>query len=79
MRRGEGGRLFEAGRLLTFSTFRMGVYSRWVLIRGWALIRINTVPRLAPQHIFESGAYEIIFGTGAALIREAALYRSFTV
>ena len=38
-----GGRLFEAGRLLTFSTFRMGAYSRWALIRGWALIRINKV------------------------------------
>ena len=35
--------LFEAGRLLTFSAFRMGAYSRWVLIRGLALIRINTV------------------------------------
>ena len=34
---GWGGRLFEAGRLLTFSAFRMGAYSRW------ALIRINTV------------------------------------
>ena len=33
-----GGRLFEAGRLLTFSAFRMGAYSRWALIRGWALI-----------------------------------------
>ena len=41
--RGWGGRSFEAGRLLTFSSFRMGAYSRWVLIRGWALIRINTV------------------------------------
>ena len=40
---GWGGCLFEAGRLLTFSAFRMGAYSRWVLIRGWALIRINTV------------------------------------
>ena len=40
-----GGRLFEAGRLLTFSAFRMGAYSRWALIRGWALIRINTVNR----------------------------------
>ena len=45
---GEGGgvglgRLFEAGRLLNFSAFRMCVYSRWALIRGWALIRINTV------------------------------------
>ena len=40
---GGGGRLFEAGRLLTFSAFRMGAYSRWALIRGWAVIRINTV------------------------------------
>ena len=40
---GRGGRLFEAGRLLTFSSFRMGAYSRWALIRSWALIRINTV------------------------------------
>ena len=32
---GNGG-----GRLLTFSAFRMEVYSRWALIRGWALIRI---------------------------------------
>ena len=40
---GGGGRLFEAGCLLTFSAFRMGAYSRWALIRGWALIRINTV------------------------------------
>ena len=43
LRKGGGGRLFEAGRLLTFSTFRMGAYSRWALIRSWALIRINTV------------------------------------
>ena len=35
---GWGGRLFEAGRLLTFSAFRMGAYSRWALIRGWVLI-----------------------------------------
>ena len=34
---GWGGRLFEAGRLLTFSALRMGAYSRWALIRGWAL------------------------------------------
>ena len=40
---GWGGRLFEVGRSLTFSAFRMGGYSRWALIRGWALIRINTV------------------------------------
>ena len=43
---GWGGRLFEAGRLLTFSAFRMGAYSRWALIRGWALIQINTVNNL---------------------------------
>ena len=36
---GGGGRLFEAGCLLTFSAFRMGAYLRWVLIRGWAPIR----------------------------------------
>ena len=40
---GWGGRLFEAGRLLTFSAFSMGAYLRQALIRGWALIRINTV------------------------------------
>ena len=40
---GGGGRLFVAGRLLNFFAFRMGAYSRWALIRGWALIRINTV------------------------------------
>ena len=34
---GGNGRLFEAGRLLTFSALKMGGYSRWVLIR------INTV------------------------------------
>ena len=37
------GRLFEAGRLLTFPTLRVGAYLRWALIRGWALNRINTV------------------------------------
>ena len=40
---GRGWRLFEAGRPLTSSAFRMGAYSRSSLIRGWALIRINTV------------------------------------
>ena len=43
--RGLVERLIEAGRLLTFSAFRMDTYSRWALIRGWALIRINTVFR----------------------------------
>ena len=44
------GRLFEAGRLLTFSVFRMGAYSRWALIQGWALIRINTVFLMTRSH-----------------------------
>ena len=38
-----GTLIFEAGHLLTFSAFRMGAYSRWALIRSWALIQINTV------------------------------------
>ena len=38
-----GGCLFEAGCLLTFPTYMVGIYSRWALIRGWALNRINTV------------------------------------
>ena len=29
---GWGGHLFEAGRSLTFSVFRMGAHSRWALI-----------------------------------------------
>ena len=41
--RRRGGRLFEAGYFLTFSAYRMGAYSTWALIRGWALIQINTV------------------------------------
>ena len=40
---GGGECLFEAGHLLNLSAFRMGAYSRWALIRGWVLIRINTV------------------------------------
>ena len=35
---GWGERLFEVGRLLTFSTFRVGAYSKW----AWTLNRINT-------------------------------------
>ena len=38
-----GGAGGGGGRLLTFPAFRMGAYSRWALICGWALIRINTV------------------------------------
>ena len=40
---GGGGRVFEAGPLLTSSAFMMGAYSKWELIRGWGLIQINTV------------------------------------
>ena len=40
---GSGREVGWGGRLLTFSAFRMGAYSRRALIRGWALIRINTV------------------------------------
>ena len=43
---GGGGRLFDPGRLLTFSALRMGAYLRWALIRGWVLIQINTVNNL---------------------------------
>ena len=50
---GEGGgrRLFEAGRLLTFSAFRMGAYLRWELIRGWTLIRINAVVKVVDKFV----------------------------
>ena len=44
---GGSGRLFKDGRLLTFSAFGMGAYSKWALIRGWALIRIITVCKVS--------------------------------
>ena len=53
---GWGGCLFEAGCLLTFSAFRMGAYSRWVLIRGWALIRVNTVSQTEINFWFSRSA-----------------------
>ena len=34
-----GGRLFEAGRLLTFSAFRMGAYSRWALANKCGILQ----------------------------------------
>ena len=37
------------------------------------------IPKLEPQHLIESGTYNIIHGKGAALIQVAALNRSFTV
>ena len=51
---GSGRDVGWGGRLLTFSAFRVGVYSAWALIQGWALIRINTVSGRAydsaPEH-----------------------------
>ena len=48
---GLGACLFEARRS-TFPPYRMGDdYSRWLLIRGWTLNRINTVNR--PHFLFE--------------------------
>ena len=55
---GGGGRLFEAGRLLTFSPFRVGLirggrlfevgaYSRWALIRGGCLFEVGAYSRWA--------------------------------
>ena len=29
------------GRLLNFLTLRVGAYSRWVFMRGWALIKFS--------------------------------------
>ena len=43
--RRRGGRLFKAGRLLTFSAFRMGVYSRWALTRGYTVQILGTAQR----------------------------------
>ena len=33
--------LNRPGRLLNFWTLRVGAYSRWALIRGWALIKFS--------------------------------------
>ena len=45
---GSGREVGWGGRLLTFSAFRIGAYLWWALIRGWALIRINTVLSIPP-------------------------------
>ena len=34
-----GGRLLEAGRLLTFPAFRMGAYSRWALANKYGILQ----------------------------------------
>ena len=63
-RRGWGGRLFEAGCLLTFSAFGMGAYSRW------ALIRINTVPnKLSRAHGAVRVGGGLVWGCGTTLFK----------
>ena len=39
--RGQGGLLFEGRLSLTFWAFGVGAYSKWVLIRRWAVYCIN--------------------------------------
>ena len=39
--RGPSGLLFEGRLSFTFWAFRDGAYSKWVLIRKWAVYRIN--------------------------------------
>ena len=63
-----GGRLFEGGRLLTFSAFRMGAYPRWALIRGWALIRINVVMWKAIMSKYNDDVF-----TSVSLVTEAVV------
>ena len=46
------GDLLEAAGLLNFSRLRLGAIRRG-LIRGWGLIRGNTVHKLAPVVTFE--------------------------
>ena len=46
------GREWGGGGRYNFAAFRMGAYSRWALIRGWALIRINTVFNLSIEHFW---------------------------
>ena len=58
--RRRGGRLFEAVRLLTFSAFRMGAYSKWALIRGWAPIRYFD---LLMSERLANGFYKLPFNT----------------
>ena len=41
--RGRGWACIRGWALINFSAVRMGTYSRWVLIRGSALNRIDTV------------------------------------
>ena len=71
---GGGGRLFEAGLLLTFSAFsdgrlfEVGATSRWALLQGWALIRINTVIKCwrESEFPFNLGQDRLIHLTGSS-------------
>ena len=56
-----GGRSFEAGRLLNFSNLRVGAYSRWALIRGWVINRINKVYKFSesPPLIFSEPPFRV--------------------
>ena len=68
--RRRGGRLFEAGRLLTFSACRMGAYPRWALIRGWALIRINTVRRIFQSVFYGKADFNVSIEVTAEKLAE---------
>ena len=50
---GSGREVGWGGLVLTFPAYRMGAYSRWALMRGWALIRINTVYPLARSREYD--------------------------
>ena len=59
---GSGREVGLGGRLLTFSAFRVGAHSRWALIRGCALIRINTVVSEASQTEWRTPLYDFTTG-----------------
>ena len=40
------------GRLLNFWTLRVGAYSRWVLIRGWAVIKFSPFSAISVVFLF---------------------------
>ena len=54
--------LSGVGCLFSFSAFRMGAYSRWALIRGWALTRRNAVSVWIHLHVTTK-----VFSRGAGL------------
>ena len=42
------GSYLRAGAHFAFWAFRIGAYSKWVLIQRWAVNRINTANKKAP-------------------------------